>query len=313
MSHWHPTRGRPCWEDWIPLDARAKPAEPIPVRGKDLFSSSTSAPSPRPGSLVPSLLLRPPNTCWGGPAQPSTPTGMQSKTRPNPMCGHQDGTRLPVFLPKAPAWGCCIAPVRKKSVLGWEGRGKGPSRWAADRQSERRRSKSIRKQPAPRQEHPERSSIELKGAARRHLQPRGDRAGMSPHRGRGAPAAKFLPEALRYQLQTIILPWRLTPAPCPGASWPDGAQPRPAGGDLMTLLICQTARHAAPAVPEPAGSSGLSPAPRRGEIWEPTGTGRSREEVAVGGRASLEERSLMRLKKREKRRCKGALLKQGIA
>lgn len=34
-----------------------------------------------------------------------------------------------------------------------------------------------------------------------------------------------------------------------------------------------------------------------GEIWEPMGTARTREEVAVGRRASLEECNLMQLKR----------------
>lgn len=159
--------------------------------------------------------------------------------------------------------------------------------------------------------------ISLKRTARRHLQPRRDGVGKSPlpgqASGRGAPAAKLLPKALRYQLQTIILPWRLTSAPCPGASWPDGARPRPAGGDLITLLICQTARHAAP---EPVGSIGLSPAPRRGwggnlgahgDSQDRGGGGGSRRESISGGM------QFNAIKKREKRRCKRALLKQGRA
>lgn len=183
----------------------------------------------------------------------------------------QDGTRLPALLPETPqaaARDHQVTPVKKASsglVSPWveAGRGHGARQTLGKRNDGGAKPcdpPSICNQPAPRQENPEHLNIKLKRAARRRLQPRGDQAGKSPHRGqasgRGAPAAKLLPKALRYQLQTIILPWQLTLAPHPGASWPDGARPPPAGGDLITLLICQTARHAAPAEPEPAGTFG---------------------------------------------------------
>lgn len=133
-------------------DARVNPdarAKAVLVQGKDIFlllvarPPGTSVPSSLcPGSLLPLLLLEP---HLDGPARPSIPTEVQSKTRPRgpgvprrksptrgQTCTQQDGTLLPTLLPETPrgcslchswlnisshsCWGHRVAPVRKLAL-----------------------------------------------------------------------------------------------------------------------------------------------------------------------------------------------------
>lgn len=84
-----PQRSIPTEQPWCGVDAPlVSHPRPAPLGGPGLprrrggRQQSIPPPPPVPPALPPSLLLEPHRRRWGGPAQPSSPTGVQSKTRP---------------------------------------------------------------------------------------------------------------------------------------------------------------------------------------------------------------------------------------
>lgn len=283
------------------------------MRGKDIFSSSTSAPSPRPGSLVPSLLLRPPDTRWGGAAQPSTPTGVQSKTRLKPhvrVPGWHTATRAP---PQNTSLGPLRCSGEKKISFGlgrtWEGSIALGSRSAIGVTAEQKHPKAASTEARTSralERRVKRSSKEPSPAPRGSS---GDVPSPRPWGSGGEVSARgsSLPITNNYP------PVAVDPGPVSGcqlARW----SPATAGwwgfNDLIDLPDGPTrcARRAgargeqrAEPSPSPGGDLGAP-----GDRQEQGGGGGGRESISGGTQFNA-------IKKREKRRCKGALLKQGIA